>query len=267
MLNSLVCGINFNHEEEEDGACSSSSSTPKKNSKRRDNNKRDKNPYSNRGLDKFSELLADLDERRQKLYSKVSPHDISFVRFTYSNNNDFVPIIVKVKNNNNKKKNSKRDDGNNNNQEVLRHKTSFSEPMQKTTSTMITTKEKESKQQQQQKPKVMLESDNNKSKSNFLFSWKRMKYPSFYVPAVMILILMFLTVFGRSVTTLCTCVLWYVVPTLSDISSSSTSSSSSKPIRKTTVRNNKKKEYVMTEDLNSQPKDRGSAKHGHQNSW
>ncbi|KAL4370378.1 hypothetical protein AHAS_Ahas06G0059800 [Arachis hypogaea] len=36
-----------------------------------------------------------------------------------------------------------------------------------------------------------------------------MKYPSFYVLAVMILILVFLTVFGRSVVTLCTCVLWY----------------------------------------------------------
>ncbi|MED6132259.1 hypothetical protein PIB30_017332 [Stylosanthes scabra] len=252
MLNSLVCGINFNHEEEEDGACSSSSSTPKnKQSKRRDN-KRDKNPYSNRGLDKFSELLADLDERRQKLYSKVSPHDISFVRFTYSNNNDFVPIIVKVKNN---KKNSKRDDdnNNNNNQEdeklkvrVLRHKTSFSEPMQKTSN-------------QQQQPKV-LESEN---KSCLLFSWERMKYPCFYVPVVMILILVFLMVFGRSVASLCTCVLWYVVPTLSDTSSSS---SSSKPIRKP-VRNTKKKEYEISEDLNSQSKDKGSAKHGHQNSW
>ncbi|XLS99045.1 hypothetical protein HN51_041780, partial [Arachis hypogaea] len=58
----------------------------------------------------------------KKVYSKMNPHDISFVRFAYSDNDDFVPIVI------------------------------------------------------------------------------------------MILILVFLTVFGRSVATLCTCVLWYVIP-------------------------------------------------------
>ncbi|RYR54621.1 hypothetical protein Ahy_A06g029929 [Arachis hypogaea] len=114
------------------------------------------------------------------------------------------------------------------------------------------TKEKESKQQQQQ-PKL-LESDNR----NLLFSLDRMKYPSFNVSTVMILILVFLTVFGRSVATLCTCVLWYVI-------------SFSKPIRKT-VKNTNKKEYVkglsekkmvvMNEGLNSPSNDNGSPKYG-----
>ncbi|KAL1310403.1 hypothetical protein HN51_053032 [Arachis hypogaea] len=260
MLSSLVCGFNLNHEEE-DGACqSSSTSTPKKHSKRRDNN-RDKNPYSTRGLDKFSELLAELDERRKKVYSKMNPHDISFVRFAYSDNDDFVPIVVKVKNKDqNHKKNSKRDDQEDEKLKVrVRHMTSFSEPMQKTS----ITKEKESKQQQQQQPKL-LESDNR----SLLFSLDRMKYPSFYVPAVMILILVFLTVFGRSVATLCTCVLWYVIPVLSDTSFSSfSSSSSSKPIRKT-VRNTNKKEYVRElSEKKMVVKDNDSPKHGHQNSW
>ncbi|RYR30322.1 hypothetical protein Ahy_B01g055121 [Arachis hypogaea] len=85
----------------------------------------------------------------------------------------------------------------------------------------------------------------------------------------MILILVFLTVFGRSVATLCTCVLWYVILVMSDTSFSS--SSSSKPIRKT-VRNTNKKEYVrglsekkmvvMNEGLNSPSKDNGSSKQG-----
>ncbi|RYR54622.1 hypothetical protein Ahy_A06g029930 [Arachis hypogaea] len=70
----------------------------------------DKNPYSTRGLDKFCKLLAELDERRKKVYSKMNPHDISFV-FAYSDNDNFVPIVVKVKNKDqNQKKNSKRDD-------------------------------------------------------------------------------------------------------------------------------------------------------------
>ncbi|KAL4396988.1 hypothetical protein AHAS_Ahas01G0146900 [Arachis hypogaea] len=56
----------------------------------------------------------------------------------------------------------------------------------------------------------------------------------------MIMILVFLTVFGRSVATLCTCVLWYeYVRELS-----------------------KKKMVVMNEGLNSPSKDNGSPKHG-----
>ncbi|KAL4277381.1 hypothetical protein AHAS_Ahas20G0301500 [Arachis hypogaea] len=62
-----------------------------------------------------------------------------------------------------------------------------------------------------------------------------------FVPIViMILILVFLTVFGRSVATLCTCVLWYeYVRGLSE-----------------------KKMVVMNEGLNSSSKDNGSPKHG-----
>ncbi|XP_015968773.1 uncharacterized protein LOC107492285 [Arachis duranensis] len=48
----------------------------------------DKNPYSTRGLGKFWELLTELDERRKKVYSKMNPHDISFVQFAYSDNDE-----------------------------------------------------------------------------------------------------------------------------------------------------------------------------------
>ena len=96
MLNHFICG-SFHHQEE-DVPCSS----PKKSKRKESRN--DKNPYSNRGLDKFSALLDDLDERRTKVYSQMSPQDISFVRFAYSNNHDIVPIVVKVKNNKDQKK-------------------------------------------------------------------------------------------------------------------------------------------------------------------
>ena len=246
MLNAFVCG-GFQHQEE-DGPCHS----PKK-SKRKDS--RDKNPYSTRGLDKFSALLADLDERRQKVYSQMSPQDISFVRFAYSNTDDFVPIVVKVKNKDHNKKNRSEE-------LKVRHLTSFSEPMEKSATAT-----------ERRQPK--LESDNKKvKKKKNGFSWNMMKWgmlrhPSFYVPAVMILILVFLTVFGRSVATLCTCVMWYVVPTLSD------TLKPSKTVRKKDYVRGLSEKKMVSEGLDSPKsgdskasKDKGSAaKHSHQKSW
>ncbi|XP_057430330.1 uncharacterized protein LOC130723339 [Lotus japonicus] len=247
MLSHLVCG-NF-HNEEEDGPAPPCSSPVK--SKRKEN--RDKNPFSSRGLDKFSELLEDLDQKRQKVYSRMNPHDISFVRFAYTSSNDFVPIVVKVKNRDHKKQG--------NEEFKVRHLTSFSESMEKTAAAAV-------EERKQQHPKLESEKKETK-KSGFSFSLRK---PSFYVPAMMILILVFLALFGRSVATLCTCVVWYVVPMLKD--------SSLKP-RKSIL---KKKEYVrglsekkmvtVTEGLHSPrsgdsraSNDKSSGKHSHQKSW
>ncbi|XP_061372004.1 uncharacterized protein LOC133314537 [Gastrolobium bilobum] len=247
MLNPFVCGT-F-HQEAEDGPCSS----PKK-SKRKDS--RDNNPFSTRGLDKFSALLADLDQRRQKVYSQMSPQDISLVRFAYSNTDDFVPIVVKVKNKDQKRHKSE--------ELKARHLITplLDRPIEKSTTSAEATASIEERKQ----PK----------KNISTFSWDMlMKRPSFYVPAVMILILVFLTVFGRSVATLCTCVMWYVVPTLNDIS---------KPPRKSTKKKKKKDNYVIglsekkmvthegllsptSGDSRASNDHKSSGKHSHQKSW
>ena len=70
MLRHLVCG-NF-HNEDEDPVPPISSPGKSKKKQNRDNN-----PYSSRDLDQFSELLDDLDQKRQKVYSRMNPHDIS----------------------------------------------------------------------------------------------------------------------------------------------------------------------------------------------
>ena len=99
MLNPFVCGT-FHNEYDDEPCLASPNSSPRKYKRKVSKN----NPYSARGLDKFSELLADLDEKRQKIYSQMNPHDISFVRFVYSNtNDDIVPVVVKVKNNKDQK--------------------------------------------------------------------------------------------------------------------------------------------------------------------
>ncbi|CAL0322508.1 unnamed protein product [Lupinus luteus] len=199
MLKPFVCGT-FHHEDDDNPLLVSPGFSPRKSKRKYEN------PYSTRGLDKFSELLADLDEKRQKIYSEMNPNDISFVRFVYSNTDDFVPIVVKVKNKDHHKQHRSEE------MRVVkaRHLTP-SKSMDNTTTKSNAATVEERKQQ----PKLELEA--KKSMKNF--SWNMWK-PSFYVPIIIILILMLLTMFGRSFATLCTCVLWYIIPTLKDFSSS-----------------------------------------------
>ncbi|KAK7283249.1 hypothetical protein RIF29_12648 [Crotalaria pallida] len=239
MLNAFICG-NFHHEEEDVAPCSSSSS-PKKSKRSKDHHsRRDNNPYSTRGLDKFSELLADLDQRRQKVYSTMNPHEISFVRFTYSNTDDFVPIVIKNKD---KKKHKS--------QELVK----VTKPMNDDNNKCETDEAANDVvvEERKQQPKL-LELIKKKKKKKSL-SWNNMlKYPSTYVPMVLILILVLLTMFGRSFVTLCTCVMWYIVPTLNDYISKQRKSDKKK-----------KKMDKVIEGLVSPTS--SSGKHSHQKSW
>lgn len=226
MSKLFICGSNFQLEDLEDelpksaSAGSSPCSTPRRSRKA---SNRDKNPYASRGLDKFSALLADLEEKRQKIYAETGSQDISLVRFVYKNSDDLVPIVVKLKdknnnnniNNNKKEKKTKRSATMNNNEEVKENKqttNNTSESQDKfPIETSIAVKE------------VKKPESNNKKIVNRSFSWNMKldtwKKPAYYLPVVMILILLLLTLFGRSVAILCTSISWYVVPTLQDSSS------------------------------------------------
>ncbi|XP_028796075.1 uncharacterized protein LOC114751582 [Neltuma alba] len=189
MLNHLVCG-NF-HQEEEDEAYWDS---PRKSRK-----SRNKNPYSTRGLDQFSALLADLDRKRQEIYSQARPQDISFIRFvsSKSSSNDFVPIVIKAKGKDQKHKSEEL---------KVRHVASNSQPILEEPAAVEVPKQSK------------LGSNEKAEKKNFCCNvWSR---PSFYLPVMLIMILGLLTVFGRSVATICTCILWYTATTVKDSSSS-----------------------------------------------
>lgn len=190
MLNHLVCGSY--HHEEEDEACVDS---PRKSRK-----SRNKNPYSTRGLDQFSALLADLDRKRQEIYSKARPQDISFIRFVSSNSssNDFVPIVVKAKNKDQKHKSEEL---------KVRHAVT-SNSLQVPNESASVEERKQSK----------LGSDEKAEKKNFC--WNMWGRPSFCLPLMLIIILGLLAVFGRSVATICTCILWYTATTVKDSPSS-----------------------------------------------
>ncbi|XP_008452646.2 uncharacterized protein LOC103493605 [Cucumis melo] len=158
----------------------SPNSTPQKSRNgHKTHNKDKKNPYSDRGLDKFSALLTDLDEKRKKIYSQTDPEEIVMVRFAYKNSDECVPVVVKQK--------DKKEEKNTSDSEATAIK----------------------------KPKHSKESTTNKN-NNLVRArnLRRLNKPSYYIAAVVILVLFLLSIFGRSVTILCTCIAWYLVPVL-----------------------------------------------------
>ncbi|KAJ4701612.1 putative ZCF37 [Melia azedarach] len=239
--------------------------TPRRTSKRhsfssRRGHEKDNNPYSTRGLDKFSALVAELEEKRQKIYSQMGSDDISFVRFVYKDSDDCVPIIVKMKKDQPQQDKTKGDDI------KARLRKQDSEIKEKFPIDSSSTAE--NKEANKQQPNA--QSDNKiTKKKNFSWNMKlsNWRQPSYYFPAVVMLILLFLIFFGRSFAILCTSIGWYVLPTLKTENSSN--------VRKFI----KKKEYVRkfsdnkmaTARLsfnNSRPvKDQSSPKHDHRKSF
>ncbi|XP_023923709.1 uncharacterized protein LOC112035100 [Quercus suber] len=202
MLSLFLCGsCSFPHQEEEkEKENNIAASLPTKKSK-----KGNKNPYSTRGLDKFSDLLTDLEEKRQKIYSQLGDEGISIVRFVYSNSNDCVPIVVKLKKVRKEDKDKQR---------VSVTQTN-SEAADEIGQAPVALKEVE-------QPKLELSNEKTENKRK-RFSWNvkldKWKRPSYYLPVIIILILLSLAVYGRPFAVICTSIGWYVFPTLKDSSS------------------------------------------------
>ncbi|XP_030528580.1 uncharacterized protein LOC115739565 [Rhodamnia argentea] len=222
MLSSFICGT-FHPEEGEDDEphWNNFPRSPGKSRRhsllRRSNNssyigKKNKNPYANRGLDKFSALVADLEEKRKEIYLQSGSQDIAFVRFVSSSSDGFVPVVVKSKDhqhhhhhhhhhhqNKEKKKKAERS-------EVTKEIASAARDSE----TMVKPPE-EAKAVDE--PEVELNEEAKRKKS---FSWRR---PSCYVPLAMIMILLLLALFERSFAIVCTSIGWYMVPALRERSS------------------------------------------------
>ncbi|XP_058069809.1 uncharacterized protein LOC131218938 [Magnolia sinica] len=186
----MFCG-NFSHGYDDDPW---SLGSPKR------SRKREKNPYSNRGLDKFSSVLADLEARREKIMAQIG--EVSLIRFMYSNSHDWVPIVVRLR-----------------------------DP--KLMKTKITnSKDQPSQQNLEAVAKSTIgsvgakeggpEASTSNGKMKKTFSWSlnnggglSSKWRSnYYWPMALILILLCLLMFGRSFAILCTSIWWYLVPTL-----------------------------------------------------
>lgn len=210
MLSSLVCG-NFQDEEDDElsqllRSCSSSTKKSSRSLRRRHSfsskSKDSKNPYADRGLDKFTALLAELDSRRQKIYTQKGSEDISLLGFAYTNSSDYKPIVVRVR-------------------DKKPIKTPVGRPAEQIDSQVSNKLETSDHNSKQTRPESSHFNQNKASaekfKSNGLLSNIKIEYlrrPSYYVPVIIIFILLFLAIFGKSFAILCVSIGWYIIPTI-----------------------------------------------------
>lgn len=217
---SFICG-SFNNQEDDFEALYPYSLPPSRKTRShrccsRRNKDINKNPYSNRGLDKFEALLADIDDKKRKIFTQKGSQYISFVRFVYSNSNDIKPVIVWLKD---PRRNDKDHHKQNNLKDTkissiptlrastLDHHPS-SEPHRDGRNADLT-KAKEAQQSIDMKITRV-----DQWKLNLKRKLEEWWIPSYNLPLFVMLVLVFLTLFGRSLAIICTSIAWYLIPTI-----------------------------------------------------
>lgn len=191
----------FNHVDED--LSSSAPSTPKSSKKTKQSSK---NPYSSRGLEKFSSVLSDLEARKEKIMAKkgLTESPGTMVRFMYSNSKDWIPIVVRLKEENATIANSKSNPSS-------PKKPALAQPKPKELPSAPPSPEpKEAVAQQEKKVKKRvkwIEGEGGRKRGE----WWKLR-PSYSMLMVMLLILLCLVVFGRVFAICCTAVWWYLMP-------------------------------------------------------
>ncbi|PWA75795.1 hypothetical protein CTI12_AA238550 [Artemisia annua] len=226
MCTSFICGSFNNLEEDDFEVLWPSPTTPSRKSRRHRfycrSRKENKNPYANRGLDKFEALLADLEDRKQKIFTQKGSHYISFVRFVYKNSNDVKPIIVRLRD-------PRRPDKDHHHHKQINFKDTQSSPLPKLQAsddhhqnleprenvmndTMI-----EAQKAQHARPlinhvtQIFRVGQLKRSLKRKFEDWWM---PSYNLPLFVIMVMVFLTFFGRSLAIICTSIAWYMIPTI-----------------------------------------------------
>lgn len=244
MVSGFICGTNSFPEEEGnfDRRTRSADSSPQKTRSKSSN----KNPYSSRGLDKFSALLVEIEEKRQQIYSQVHPDEISLVRFAYNGDHDFKPIVVKVKAKAHDHhhvhappKQLPKNDDNNIQKPALLSKLNSSSSM----NIKEDIKACENEANNNSKNKKM-----GFSRKVGFYQWKK---PNFYLPMIVILTLVFVVLFGRSFAIMCTSIGWYVIPSIAKNSKSYSKSRVSFKKKDYAIRRLSDKKLVTSEGTKS----------------
>lgn len=229
----FICGTgSFTTREEDDNVNVSPCSTPKRSRRstslcrRLGRDSGNKNPYADRGLDKFYALLADLDDKKQKIYTQKGSEDIRFVRFVYDSDK-VKPIVVKVK-------------------DKSPPKTAEQRSFKASPVAQPDDHEEETKKSE----KVMKKRRSLRCKGGFTI--EDLKHPHFYFPVMVILILLFLAIFGRSFAILCTSIGWYLAPTIAGVPSEA--GSSERKLKRKKEYGRKKSEKMVDDSGPSSPK-------------
>ncbi|KAL2894969.1 hypothetical protein RDABS01_010878 [Bienertia sinuspersici] len=217
MVSGFICGTSKLPREEDDyeRQTRSADSSPRRSRSKNSN----KNPYSTRGLEKFSSLLAQIEEKRQQVYSQVDPNEISFVRFEYSDDHGFKPIVVKAKHSKDSFDHASINQIKSYNIDQkplsLRKLQSSKSMNGKEESTSSSSSNKVDNEVIHNKIKNM--GNRRKLRIN---QWRE---PLLVLPMIVILILAFLVLFGRSFAIMCTSIGWYVIPTITNKNANSSS--------------------------------------------
>ncbi|CAM8911129.1 hypothetical protein QQ045_031386 [Rhodiola kirilowii] len=202
--------------------------------------KKRKNPYATRGLDKFSSLVDDLKEKRRRIYAQIGESDDLYVWFNFSGSDDCKPIILKLKNKNQKidKKDKLQDI-----EKTLAKVDKYKNAKPSFPATVV--------------HKTQMISDKGMKK------WERLMGSSYYTDVlrrrpllcllgVVILILILLTMFGRSATVIWVTVGWYLLPSTKLTTFGSRKESATKPIfnnKKTTSKDMYQPRRAATADI------------------
>lgn len=208
MISPLICG-SFHDQPDEDLELLRSCTSPKSRKPTKwhsfggKSSKGNKNPYADRGLDKFSALLAELDSKRQKIYTQKGSEDISLLGFAYSNSNDYKPIVVRLKNKKQPIIRSEKDKPNTN--DVINSPPATSSEIEPAKADQVRAMSRIVSNIKISPEKIM---SFDLLKNIVVESSKQ---PAYYVPIITILILIFLILFGRSFAILCTTLCWYFV--------------------------------------------------------
>lgn len=152
--------------------------------------------FSDRGLEKFSALLAELEDKKKEIYTQFGSEEIALIRFAYSSSNRCKTIVVKAVKEKEKENDHEQQDKDFKHMEINNSGGSQVE-------------------ESRTEPGDKKINDQKKQRS----SWKILKRemwrkPSYYLPAIMIMILVFVVLFGRSFAILCTSIGWYMIPTI-----------------------------------------------------
>ncbi|KAK8944041.1 hypothetical protein KSP40_PGU011585 [Platanthera guangdongensis] len=183
----MFCGTSALHQMDAD-----SPRAPSKPAKKHHHSSSSKNPYSSRGLDKFSSVLTDLESRKKKIMESSSSQGVSMVRFMYSDSRDWIPVIVRLRDDSTTRSNGTKN-SNVNKKPVLVNELSPPAPPLLTKVEDIAEPLPEKKKK---KRKVVEER-----------RWWRRR-PSYYMPVAMTLILLCFVISGRAFAICCLSAFW-----------------------------------------------------------
>ncbi|KAG0550569.1 hypothetical protein BDA96_01G349500 [Sorghum bicolor] len=180
------------------------------------------NPYAERGLDRFSVVLSELETRRAKILRRVGSSDTAgglvLVRFVQSSNGDWTPVVVKLPEQPPPSKKAGAAATKKPTRAAAAAASSTAAPLLRPPPAAVNSPGPGSPREREGATAKVVDVGTSKSKvpaRKASFSWgRRMRRPSCYWPSVIVLTLVSLAVFGRVFAICLASIWWYVLPIL-----------------------------------------------------